>query len=142
MYFNIIFTIRFNSCICRKVLKSSDGLCEDIWSRNVQLSTFTLIIVTGSLSYTPSFKWSKENILASNHSYLYYIAVLLSACGGILVAYCLKYTDAIYKSFAQSGAIITKTSFAIAFFGAPFSFLFALGTIDVFLGISNYNHLS
>jgi solute carrier family 35 (UDP-sugar transporter), member A1/2/3 len=125
-----------------KVLKSSDGLCEDIWSRNVQLSTFTLIIVTGSLSYTPSFKWSKENILASNHSYLYYIAVLLSACGGILVAYCLKYTDAIYKSFAQSGAIITKTSFAIAFFGAPFSFLFALGTIDVFLGISNYNHLS
>ena len=73
---------------------------------------------------------------------LYYIAVLLSACGGILVAYCLKYTDAIYKSFAQSGAIITKTSFAIAFFSAPFSFLFALGTIDVFLGISNYNHLS
>ena len=84
-----------------KILKEKK---TGVWIRNVQLSFFSIIILSISLSLTPGYEWGFFYV---QQDPLYYVLVFLSSIGGILVALCLKYADAVLKSFSQSVSIGT-----------------------------------
>lgn len=66
------------------------------------------------------------------------ILAVLGSSGGILVALTMKYTDAVLKTFATSGAIILCTIVGYLFLGAPLDIPIGVGAICTVLALVNY----
>lgn len=66
------------------------------------------------------------------------ILAVLGSSGGILVALTMKYTDAVLKTFATSGAIILCTLVGFFFLGAPLDIPIGVGAICTVLALLNY----
>jgi hypothetical protein len=68
-----------------------------------------------------------------------YAVVLISAAGGLLVAFFLRYLDAILKNFASTSAIVLSTAASVPLFGFALSSHFVLGSGVVLAAIGLYN---
>jgi drug/metabolite transporter (DMT)-like permease len=68
-----------------------------------------------------------------------YAVVLISAAGGLLVAFFLRYLDAILKNFASTSAIVLSTAASVPLFGFALSSHFVLGSGVVLAAIALYN---
>ncbi|CAN6668166.1 hypothetical protein TRVA0_040S00562 [Trichomonascus vanleenenianus] len=86
-----------------KVLKGSKA---SLWTRNVQLSFFSLFpaFFFGVLAKDGSQVALKG--FFHGYNYIVWLSILLQAVGGIIVALCVKYADNIAKNFATSVSII------------------------------------
>lgn len=96
-----------------KVLKGSKAT---LWTRNVQLSFFSLFpaFFIGVL-FNDGAKIA-ENGFFHGYNGVVWTTILLQAVGGIIVALCVKYADNIAKNFATSISILISCLASLAFF--------------------------
>ncbi|CAL8102408.1 unnamed protein product [Calicophoron daubneyi] len=88
-----------------KILK---GTAPTIWMRNVQLATFGIIIGLIGV-YTYDREPVLKNGFFSGYNALVWIVVLLQTCGGLGVAFVMKYADNILKGFSCGLSIILSS---------------------------------
>lgn len=108
-----------------------------VWAKNVQLSTFALVI-----ALTTAFLKDHAAILKDGffqgYSPLVVLVITLEAGGGLVVAAVIKYADNILKSFATAVSIVTSTIVSMVVFGFLISKLFIGGSLFVFVAIYLY----
>ncbi len=116
----------------------SAGPPPSVWAKNVQLSTFALII-----ALTTAFIKDHKAILSDGffqgYSPLVLLVITLEAGGGLVVAAVIKYADNILKSFATAVSIVTSTIVSMWVFGFIVSKLFIEGSLLVFIAIGLYS---
>ena len=114
------------------------GPPPSVWAKNVQLSTFALII-----ALTTAFIKDHKAILSDGffqgYSPLVLLVITLEAGGGLVVAAVIKYADNILKSFATAVSIVTSTIVSMWVFGFIVSKLFVEGSLLVFVAIGLYS---
>jgi UDP-sugar transporter A1/2/3 len=105
-----------------------------IWDRNIQLSISTMpvcwITVLIAQEHNQGFfhGWSGMAVFLA----------CLNAFGGISVALCLKYADAVLKTFATTGAIIITTVASFVFLEGPMNSSIIIASGVVILGVMNH----
>ena len=119
-----------------KMLKNSK---VSIWMRNIQLGLFSIMFATLSI-WAENTKEDQIPVFNGFDS-LVLCVIILSACGGLLVAVVMKYADNIIKGFATSISIIVTS--VICIFIPAFQFnptpLFLFGTFIVMTACCMYN---
>lgn len=126
----------FAGIFFEKMLKTSD---LSVWMRNIQLSILSL-----PLSLITSFVSDGNDIFEKGFFFGYdlfvYFLVLLQACGGLIVAIVVKYSDNILKGFATSLAIILSCIVSIYLFNFQLTIQFSLGTFFVIISVFLYGY--
>jgi len=111
-----------------KILKESKGEkhAGSVWVRNVQLSFYSLwpALFIGVL-FQDGEHIAKSGFFAG-YNWVVWLAVLLEATGGILVALVIKHSDNIAKSFATSFSIIISFLVSVAMFSFEITFFVSL----------------
>ena len=69
----------------------------------------------------------------------YWTAVVLNAAGGFIIAFVLKYTDAVLKCFATTVSLLLNSIVAMAMFGESLNLFFFFGMGQVVLAVLNYS---
>lgn len=121
-----------------QILKSS-GEKLTIWERNFQLAFYSIGLMIIYVTFSnmqdvtranqPMFAgWSMVTVLLS----------FIAAAGGLLVAACLKYADAILKTLATSMSILISTFLGHLLLDGPLDGVIILGAICTILAIFNY----
>jgi len=111
-----------------KVLKD-DQKTLSVWDRNIQLAVFSVILYFPSLHADGYFEnWSGITLIIS----------ILGSSGGLLVAFSMKYTDAIIKALATSGAIVLAATGGAIWLNGPFGIPIAVSSVSVVLAIFTY----
>jgi UDP-sugar transporter A1/2/3 len=145
VYFEMVLKNNKNS-------KTSSGAPTDLWTRNVQLSLFSLppaiipVLLKPSSGNFPSeitfghllSALSPQNLL-HNFTPSAYFTVLIQTFGGLLTALVIKYSDNIVKGFATSLAIVISFLASVILFGFEMSVGFSLGAAVVLWATALYN---
>lgn len=109
-----------------------------VWAKNIQLSTFGLIISLITALIKDSKAISSGGFFQGYTPYVVAV-VIFQACGGLIVAAVIKYADNILKSFASAMSIISATIVSSLVFGFSISSLFAQGCVLQFISIWLYS---
>jgi len=99
------------------------------WDRNIQLAIFSIIL------YFPTFH---NDAYFAGWSIVTCIVSLLGAAGGLLVAFSMKYTDAILKALATSAAIVLTSVLSWYLLDGPYGIPIAVSSISVVVAIFTY----
>lgn len=123
-----------------KVLKASSA---DLWIRNVQLSTFSLIPAIAPV-FLHCFRSGVGHFANPfQHFGLWaFSTVGLQVAGGLVTAIVIKYADNILKGFAVSFSIVLSFIASIAFFGYRVTLPFILGATLTISSTLIYNRPS
>ncbi|CAM9621983.1 unnamed protein product, partial [Sphacelaria rigidula] len=121
----------FVSVFFEKVLKSR-VVNLSVWDRNYQLAMYSIAL------YLPMAIMEDGPILKGWSVYTVMLSFLGSA-GGLLVAFTMKYTDAVLKTFATSGAIIVCTIAGYFLMNAPLDIPIMIGSVCTVLSLYNYS---
>jgi len=109
-----------------------------VWAKNVQLSTFGLLIGLVTAFIKDRQKISSQGFFQGYTPWV--LAVIVTqAIGGLVVAAIIKYADNILKSFAAGMSIIGSTLCSAWIFGFKISMLFAGGCVMQFISIWLYS---
>ena len=99
------------------------------WDRNIQLAIFSIILYFPTFHNDGYFKgWSIITCIVS----------FLGALGGLLVAFSMKYTDAILKALATSAAIVLTSILSWYLLDGPYGIPIAVSSISVVVAIFTY----
>ena len=109
-----------------------------VWAKNVQLSTFGLIIGLSG-AFMKDATAIKANGFLQGYTGVVWGVVALQACGGLVVAAIIKYADNILKNFATAVSIVTSTIVSASLFGFSVSALFVWGCVLQFFAIYLYS---
>jgi UDP-sugar transporter A1/2/3 len=111
-----------------------------IWERNFQLAFYSIIFMVLVLTFNTFNSESVQTTRTpfSGWSYVTVMVAVISAAGGLLVAACLKYADAILKTMATAAAILISTFVGHIFLGGPLDIIITLGAMCTILAIVNY----
>ena len=135
VYFELVLKPRQNS-------ESDDGSPPrpppSVWAKNVQLSTFALVIAL-TTAFLKDHAAILQNGFFQGYSPLVVLVITLEAGGGLVVAAVIKYADNILKSFATAVSIVTSTIVSMVVFGFVISQLFIGGSVLVFIAIYMYS---
>ena len=126
--------------VLKKVTKSTDGSAAkqpSIWFRNFQLAIYSIVFAALSSIFVQQEKWTVHSLSLQGSGWAW-LATVIGAAGGILVALVLRYADVILKCFVSSISIIITTLVSVALFGRVVDIYFALGSGVVILSIFNY----
>ena len=109
-----------------------------VWSRNIWLALFS--ILSGVLGIV--FKdW--RLLLPSNffkgYSFWAWLAVILLAIGGLIIAMVLKYADNIIKAFGNAASIVLSTFLSVFLFDFVITSNYICGCILVIIAIVMYS---
>jgi UDP-sugar transporter A1/2/3 len=118
------------SVFYEKVLKDDivqSGL--SVWDRNIQLAMFSIILYSPTLVSDGWF---------ANWTPLTFIIAFLGAAGGLMVAFSMKYADAILKALATSGAIVVTAFAGALWLDGPFGVPVLASSVSVILAILTY----
>ena len=108
-----------------------------VWAKNVQLSTFGLIIALVTAYSKDGRAILTEGFFQGYTSWV--VAVIaFQAMGGLIVAAVIKYADNILKSFAAAMSIVGSTIVSAHIFHFQISQLFMAGCILQFVSIYLY----
>ena len=110
-----------------------------VWAKNVQLSTFALIIALITAFIKDHNAILNDGGFFQGYNSLVVLVIALEAGGGLVVAAVIKYADNILKSFATAASIVTSTIVSAWVFGFHISKLFVIGCSLVFIAISLYS---
>lgn len=92
--------------------------------------SIVLYLISNLWSGKPIFAgWTTNAIIAS----------VLGGAGGLMVALTMKYTDAVLKTFATSGAIIVTAVCGHFFLGQPLDIPIGIGASCTVLSLLNYS---
>lgn len=131
----------FAAVYFESILKSKQSYASlSIWARNVQLAFFSCVLLFAYLGlnrmqtlddepYVPFKGWTINTVLI----------LLFQSGGGILVALALKYTDAVLKVLATSGAIVLSSLLDSFFFKTTLGNGTILGAMSAIIAIFNYS---
>mmetsp|Transcript_8888 Transcript_8888/g.17244 ORF Transcript_8888/g.17244 Transcript_8888/m.17244 type:complete len:356 (-) Transcript_8888:123-1190(-) len=115
-----------------KVLKGTTTP-HTVWDRNIQLA------IMSGITYVPiSLMETRGQFIFSSFTMLTVLVSLLGALGGILVALCVRYTDAVMKCLATCASIVLTTVLGSLWLGAKVDFVIAVGSGIVVVSILNY----
>uniref|UniRef100_A0A0N5BNT7 UDP-galactose translocator n=1 Tax=Strongyloides papillosus TaxID=174720 RepID=A0A0N5BNT7_STREA len=133
--FLMCFTSAFAGAYMEKCLKKSD---VDIWTQNIRLSLYGLIIGGGSM-IVKDLDNIQEYGLLHGFDLLVWILTAVNSVGGLLIAVVMKYADNILKGYAQSMSIVGAAVGSIFLFSFSPNFMFLFGTANVILSIILYS---
>ncbi|KAK3987463.1 hypothetical protein QBC44DRAFT_400097, partial [Cladorrhinum sp. PSN332] len=121
-----------------KLVKDSMGSVS-LWTRNVQLSFFSLFpaLFIGVL-------WQDGVAISRNgffvgYNALVWFTILLQALGGLIVAVCIAYADNVAKNFAASLSIVMSYAATAVIYRAPMTLHSTAGASIVLLAMCLYN---
>ncbi|KAI0133698.1 UDP-galactose transporter [Xylariales sp. AK1849] len=111
-----------------KVLKDPASATVSVWTRNIQLSFYSLFPAL----FVGIF-WKDGQEIATHgffdgYNWVVWTLILLQAFGGVLASLCINYADNIAKNFATSISIIISFLFSVYFFNVSVSLMFLIGT--------------
>lgn len=109
-----------------------------VWAKNVQLSTFALIIALIT-AFLKDHKAIAADGFFQGYSSLVVLVITMQACGGLIVAAVIKYADNILKSFATALSIVTSTLLSSYAFGFSISTIFIQGCCLQFIAVYLYS---
>eukprot|EP00752_Nemacystus_decipiens_P004888 g4448.t1 len=121
----------FVSVFFEKVLKSR-VVNLSVWDRNFQLAMYSIVF------YLPVAA-SEEGSLFDGWTINAVIVSVLGSAGGLLVALTMKYTDAVLKTFATSGAIIVTAIGGHFLMDSPLDIPIGVGAGCTVLSLLNYS---
>lgn len=121
-----------------KVLKESTHGPVSVWTRNIQLSFYSLFpaLFIGVIY--------KDGADIAQHGFFYgynwvvWTVIVFQAVGGILTSLCINYADNIAKNFATSISFILSFLGSVIFFGFRVTTMFASGSLLVIAAIFLY----
>lgn len=135
-----------------KNAKSTPNAPTDLWTKNVQLSLFSLppailpVLLQHSKGSFPAIITPGLVITALSPQHLLrnftpsaYFTVLIQTFGGLVTALVIKYSDNIVKGFATSLAIVLSFLASVILFGFEMSIGFSLGASIVLWATALYN---
>lgn len=127
------------------VLKGSD---VDVWTRNIQLSLFSLLPALGT-AFLPKMSFTGASAhpralepraaLFANFGTWAWATVLCQVLGGLVTALVIKFADNILKGFATSLSIVVSFAASIVLFDSQLSAQFAFGCLTVLGATYMYN---
>lgn len=123
------------------VLKGSKA---DLWTRNIQLSVFSLVPAVLPIIFGGSSSGS-HGLLGTlldpfkNFGLLAWGTVLTQVFGGLITALVIKYSDNILKGFATSLSIIISFLASVGLFAYPITPAFVMGSSVVLAATWMYN---
>jgi len=120
-----------------KVIKDSLGSVS-LWTRNVQLSFFSLFPALVIGVWWQDGKEISINGFFVGYNWIVWTTIALQAFGGIMVAVCITYADNIAKNFAASISIVVSCVLSAMFFESPLTMNFIMGTAIVLLAVYLY----
>ena len=109
-----------------------------IWERNFQLAFFSTIFLVIVIIWDTSGESTKEFVFFEGWTFLTVILAVIQALGGLLVAACLKYADAILKVLATAGSIVFSSVLGYMLLGGSMDLFVILGAFSTILAIVNY----
>ncbi|CAK5081747.1 unnamed protein product [Meloidogyne enterolobii] len=126
----------FAGIYLEKILKSND---VSIWLRNTQLAFLSIPIGLFVIWVNDSEKVKIKGFM-QGFDLIVWMAVLLQALGGLVVAIVIKYADNILKAFGTSVSIVVATIASILLFSNFPSLLFIGGAVKIkkYLILSNF----
>jgi UDP-sugar transporter A1/2/3 len=130
--------VYFELVLKPRQVDDSSGPPPSVWAKNVQLSTFALIIAL-TTAFIKDHKAIMSDGFFQGYSPLVLLVIALEAGGGLVVAAVIKYADNILKSFATAVSIVTSTIVSMWVFGFIVSKLFIQGSLLVFIAIGLYS---
>lgn len=104
-----------------------------IWERNFQLSVCSIVVYFGIVVFDSGLD------IFHGWNWMAFTISILGALGGIIVAFSLKFTDSILKSFASTMAIVLTTLIEWQFMEGAMSVYVAIGGMFVILSVYAYN---
>ncbi|KAL9181728.1 hypothetical protein ACHAXT_012071 [Thalassiosira profunda] len=135
VYFELVLKPRAN---CESNSAAPPRPPPSVWAKNVQLSTFALIIALVT-AFLKDHKAILSDGFFQGYSRLVLLVITLEAGGGLVVAAVIKYADNILKSFATAVSILTSTIVSAVIFGFVITKLFVAGCVLVFIAIGLYS---
>lgn len=126
----------FAGIFFEKMLKTSD---LSVWMRNIQLSLLSLPLSLITSLISDGSVISEKGFFFGYDLFVIFL-VILTACGGLIVAVVVKYADNILKGFATSLAILLSCIVSIYLFSFQLTLQFALGTMLVIVSVFLYGY--
>ncbi|XP_014209199.1 UDP-galactose translocator [Copidosoma floridanum] len=130
------FLSGFAGIYFEKILKGSE---ISIWMRNVQLSLLSLPVGILTCYLNDGKVIQDQGFFFGYDGFVIYL-IVLSACGGLIVAMVVKHADNILKGFATSLAIVISCVASIYLFDFQLTLQFTLGAALVICSIFMYSH--
>ena len=118
----------------------------NVWGRNFQLGFYSVLMYLFLRNLEKHADEEGEDAIAKGLFRPFFIgwsplAVVLStgmACGGLLVALCIKYGDSILKTLAVSGSILLASVADHYILGGPLTVQMCIAGVVVIIAIINY----
>lgn len=131
-----VFLSGFNGVYFEKILKKGN---TSVWVRNVQLALLGLVFSGGGLLLSETDRaFVEEQGFFGGFSSLVWCVVVLTACGGLLTALVVKYTNNIAKGFATSVSIVMSSILTVLVWTKPLTTPFMMGAFIVITGTLLY----
>ncbi|KAL2759341.1 hypothetical protein ACRALDRAFT_2097096 [Sodiomyces alcalophilus JCM 7366] len=120
--------VYFEKLLKEPTAASSSTAQASIWTRNVQLSVYSLLpaVVIG-IFFQDGAEIARRGFF-DGYNTTVWAAVILQALGGVVSSLCINYSDNIAKNFAASISIVVSFVFSVLFFDFEFSMMFVVGT--------------
>jgi UDP-sugar transporter A1/2/3 len=115
----------FGAVYFEKLLKGSK---VSLWTRNVQMSAFSIVVGVVDLFINGQYLDIAERGYFHGFTWLTFVVIGLQSAGGILLALVMKYADNILKGFAMAIAILVSCLASYIFFDFKLSGAYMLGT--------------
>jgi len=133
------------SCYFEKYLKNG---ALTVWARNLQLAFWSLLLylvmqlpsigVHATGSPPASVLGSAQRVISYTLTPLPLILILLGGGGGLLVAFAIKYADAITKSIATTLSLLIVVGGEVVFFKRPFDSVIFMAAIIAIMSTQAY----
>ncbi|KAH8913115.1 nucleotide-sugar transporter [Coniochaeta sp. PMI_546] len=127
------------TCVYFEKLVKDSLTSVSIWTRNVQLSLFSLFpaLFIGVLWQDGAVIW-RDGFFAG-YNPIVWLTIALQALGGLVVAVCIAYADNVAKNFAASLSIVVTYAASALVFRKPLMFHSTSGAVVVLLAMYLYN---
>ena len=128
----------FSAAYFESMLKTETEGKVTIWERNFQLALYSSFLLALVVIYDLQNAPGSQVVFFEGWTLNTIIIALIQALGGLLVAACLKYADAILKVLATAGSIVISSLLGWLWLGGSMDLFVILGGISTILAIANY----
>ena len=111
-----------------KILK---GARVGLWTRNLQLAFYSVLIGYAKLATSPEGKTLTSSTFFNGYTKLTWLCIFTNAFGGLLVGCTIRYADAVMKDVALGLSIVLSSMISTLLFDFRLSVLFAAGIAAV-----------
>lgn len=111
-----------------------------IWEINVQLALWSSLAYALLAMYTFKVQPAPQSAgVLDGWSFVTVLVAAVAALGGVLVALCLRYTDAVLKNLPVACSVVAVSGFSAIFLGGPATLPTGVGALLVSIAIFDYS---